>query len=131
MSNQDARKTESLVHVTIATHIVLVASLLTTLVWLVPRFGAVLREIIGGHIPDPFIHAVEVAYFARNNIFLFLPALVILLWLDFILSRRLCSRVGGGAVIVWSVAVSAALAGFILWLFYAVSTFWPELFHHA
>jgi len=78
--------------------------------------------MLGGHIPDSFLLAASISNLVRHQWPFLVPSLAILLWLDHKGCQRLYNRVGKSAAIAWSVFVTVAIASFLLWFFFALSS---------
>jgi hypothetical protein len=59
--------------------------------------------------------------FVKDYSLLLMPVLAVMLWVDFKFSSMLFRRVSSSAAVLWSIFVTAGLAGFLLWLLYALS----------
>ena len=120
MSDQAPRIPDWTARLSTTSHVVLVLSEFIALAWVVPRLMSPWTNVLG-RLPDSVIFAASISNIVRQEWPLLVPALGILLWMDYRFCHMLNNRIGGPAAVAWSVLVTTTLVAFLLWVFYVLS----------
>lgn len=104
------------------------ASIVVTLVGFIPLSARRFENMAWSGMPRPFEQAVDASEFVRYRIVYLMPALVLLLWLDWKVLSVLRRHNNTVAATVWSVVIFAVGTVCLVWLWYALAT--PDIAMH-